>query len=204
MQSPEESAGPPINPIDSQPPALNVSLAQLLNHVEDLDNAIAAAALDPAALVGAIRDKVDGIRAVEQHLKARSEFFAAEAELLREKAGVLGKARKRLLEYCTQEMSAHRYERLPGTMWRMQLTPNPAALEFDRDPTPQDFSEFPELVRMVPRSYCWDHDNVRSALDAGKELKFARLTRGSHVRFYLNKEEKLKTPRAKAKKEVSA
>lgn len=182
-------------------PSLGAMLAQL----SQLDELMGSSDLDPAALIGDIRDKVDAIKTVVDDLEDFAVRMQARAMPYQKAARAASASVERLKEYVLREMEANAFEKLPGEAWRAQLQANgQAALIFNtghETPTDADATAFPGLVKMYMVTE-WNRDAVKTFLEGGESLPFAKLERGKHVRFYINKGTKA-VAQSKSKKETT-
>lgn len=194
--------------IEARPlPVVRPTLGALLARLAAVDELLEAD-VDPAELVGDVRDKVDAIKGYLDRLSALDAYLDTQIRPLDQAQEACRRNATRLKTYVRDQMVENKFEKLPGDVWRAQLQSNggvePLVIAEGRlEPTPQDFTQFPGLVKMV-RYYEWDMAKVRAFLEGGETLPFAKLTeRGKQVRFYVNKDtNKVQTSKAKKGKDT--
>lgn len=185
-------------------PTTFLQLVGILNEADELLASIEG--VDLAELVGDLRDKVDALQFVDAKMEGAVAFFKEQIAPLQSRMRAITNERARLRDYVAKSMrgdfqpeeSRQRFQKIPGVRSAVQLYDSAPALEVVRPPTAVDFAERPEMVEMQ-RSYVWKNAEVKAALLDGKELEFAKLTRGCFIKFTTNVPPQLETKK-KAKK----
>jgi hypothetical protein len=158
------------------------SFAQYLEALQAADEALTLP-IDPAQLVGDLRDKVDSIKYVIDRFEAFAEFMKVRIAPLMKARQSAENNRDRLRSYLAINMTQHNFQEVPGREYRIALQESQPSLEVTRQPTAADYLAAPELVELV-KSYRWKNDVIKDALMAGDTYEFARLNKGKHVKFY--------------------
>ncbi len=160
------------------------SLGQMLELLRDLDEDMLPEEFDPAALIGDVRDKVDGIRWKINDWKYKAKMIEEEyIHPLQAKIRAIHGKRKRLEAYVLHEMTRLGVEKIPGSMFRVQLQDSPPSLEIKAAADEMMHMNYPGLVEME-EIYLWNKDELIDRMKAGESFTFAELKRGKHIRFY--------------------
>lgn len=181
------------------------SLADLLRLLSESDEALAIN-IDPAQVVGDLKDKVDAIKVVLDRLKFQETWCRQRAAPFLSAAQSCKSNHDRLKEYVAFTMSANGFEELPGATQRIKMQRSPPSLAFTQpEANVVDFVKYPTYVTMHRSYYTWNTSEVETALKdkmaqqlddetmktirefSDPSIPFAKLTFGSHPRFYLNK-----------------
>lgn len=161
------------------------SLRELVTAIVEHENALASP-LDPAEIVGDIRDKVDAIKAVLDEFESTAKGLKLKAKRLRTTIKAIENNHKRLKEYVRFQMQENHFEKLPGNDYYVRLQNRATRIEFARIPDDIDFIKYSKYVR-ISRSYSWDEEMVARDLGNGtlETCEFARFVTPNQVRFYL-------------------
>lgn len=185
------------------------TLAELLRQLTEADEAVAVA-MDPAQIIGDLRSKVDAIKSVIDRLKFQEEWCRQQAAPFMDAAHACKTNRERLNDYVAFTMRANNFLELPGNAFRIKMQNNPASLIITKitEADAQDFEKYPNYVRMV-RYYEFDKNAIKTALIdklktvqetegeprvpraefADPSIPMAKLTLGTHPRYYVSKPE---------------
>lgn len=128
--------------------------------------------------------KIDGYCALVAEFEARAGARGAEAKRLAALAERDAKQADRLKSNLHAFMILHDYKKFETARYRVSVVANggkvPLVIQPDVDPT--DLDE--QFHRVIPAKIELDKEAVRSALEAGEDLVFAKLgERGSHLRI---------------------
>lgn len=163
-----------------------MTLTELLAALSNLDEA-PAVEFDPTQIVGDLKDKVDAIKKVLVRLELEhGRLLGLQCEIGKA-AGQVGRNIDRLEDYLAFAMRSQGFDKLPGTMWRVQFQNSAPALEVERDATADDLIETPALVSRTVK-YAWKKDEIKSYIAAGNTFQHGKIVQGQHLRFYINKE----------------
>lgn len=141
--------------------------------------------MDPAELVGAVKDKVDAIEFVDSASEKMAELLKARAKPFTDKARAILANRERLRDYVCRVMKEHSFERIPGNNFQVSLRNSPPALKMDRPATVHDLEKFGEKYVDLQRIYVWKNERIKADLLAGIEIEGmpAKITRGNWPDF---------------------
>lgn len=140
-------------------PAL--SFENLLSELTGADEYLSDPNFDPQALVGDIRNKVDGLKSVETRMQLVSDYFDAFAKPILDKAKTIRNNRERLRDYIVYAMQSNHFEMVPGDGWKVRTRPNTQlSVETSREPGLRDYLEMPKLVRATTE-YSWDKNAIK-------------------------------------------
>lgn len=183
-------------------PALNeMTFEGLLSMLSTSDDALVM--VDPVAIVGELRGKVDSIKFVIDHLEALSAYYKKRIEPLTVKKRACDANIESLKRYVAEQMVKHNFDKVPGDEWRIQLQPNPPALEILEPATEAHRDLFPEYTETVTEIR-WRQGKLKDDLLSGvlpaDSCPFAKIRQGSHARFYVHTPERL--PLAKKEKKA--
>ncbi len=140
-----------------------LSFESLLSELSSADEFLSDPNFDPAALVGDIRNKVDGLKTVETRMDLVADYFDAFAKPIVEKAKVIRKNRERLREYIAYAMQENHFESVPGNLWKVRLRASGLSVSPKREPGVGDYVEMPNLVR-ADTVYSWDKTAIKNEL----------------------------------------
>lgn len=145
------------------------SLDSLVQQLTRADEELASTEFDPAALLGDLRDKVDGIRMVHERMESVAQWLKDQAKPLTDKARTLEKNRQRLREYVATTMAANHFHRLPGNTWRIDLRDGPPSVQTDYEPSSADYLRWPKYVK-IETKFVWDKETLRTDLTTGRVI----------------------------------
>ena len=163
------------------------TLSELSSALIALDEEMDPEAFDPAALVGELKDKVDGI-------KFKIDEWEAQAKNLKEnwlqpltaRHNALLKKADKLREYCAYILKRDELEMLPGKAFSLKLRKS-QAVEVDANPGPTDAFQYVDLVN-TKITYAWNKKAIADKLKANEDVKFARLVTNYSAQFVVRKE----------------
>jgi hypothetical protein len=161
------------------------SFGELLNTLASIEEEAHTTELDPATVIGEIKEKVDSTKFVIDGLLARSKEMKAHAEEFMKAAKSLENNAKRFKEYIAFCMSSQDYEKLPGDRWYVRLmekktkTPN-------RTPTQHDAIKMEGLVKREV-SYKWDSKALIESVENGSTDPSILDTKTTkYIRYFAN------------------
>ena len=124
--------------------------------------------------------KLDAYCGLIREIEARSQARAAEADRLRELARIDRSAVERLKEGLLQHFVAHDLKRVETERFRITRAKSGGRQPLELDPV--DSWDLPEQYTKITIEP--DKEAIRTALESGEELPWARLTpRGEHLRI---------------------
>lgn len=182
-------SAPVAGPVPAVVDPSDLAFGSLLAALTMSDKKLTADDFDPAAVVGALRGKVDSVKWVDERFKIFEKFMRSLAAPLTKAAKSAKRNRLRLRAYLTRHMHENAFQEVPGDMYRIVLHEPILApqLEITRAATAQDFLEFPGHVR-CERVYSWDAKAVFTDLESGAlaECDFAKIVTpvSRFVKFY--------------------
>lgn len=163
-----------------------MTLATILNTLDNIDDDLPPEEFDPAAVVGELKDKVDAIKwrldKWEQDAETVDSWIAM---LAAKKKSLMGK-HERLLDYVLYQMQQNGFDTIPGHIWRFDRTKSQAKVNVSAPASAHEYLNYPQFVRQKT-VYEWDKKALKGALDLGAQLTFASLEQGEHIRFYARK-----------------
>jgi hypothetical protein len=165
---------------------MSETLETILARLSDLDNAQVDVEFDPAEVVGELAQKVDAIKTVIDRLEKESERLDEAATSFAMASSAVKNNAKRLRNYVQYSMQSHGFEKLPGTLWRMQLQNSAPALKTTKDPDAENAVYMPEFVRRKV-IYSWDKDAIKESLAKGASFEYGSLVESKQLRFYVQK-----------------
>lgn len=162
------------------------TLSELTSVLQMIDDDLLPADFEVEALVGDIRDKVDGIKWRIDSWLAHAEAIERDwiTPLTARKKALEGKAQK-LKDYCAHVMARDNCDKLPGSAFALSLRQS-TSVEVTEAPTPTAAMERPDICQ-TKISYQWDKKAIGELLKSGNELPFAKLKSSSYVTFTTNK-----------------
>ena len=234
MMEPSAGASVPLVPdvelrvvADATPPETLRDLIAAMAVIDQLspEQVEALQKLDPAKLLGDIKDKVDDVYYVLKRMDAVAFFLKAYTDPIVKKRLTIQKAHDRLWDYVSTAMRGdwlpedqrQRTEMLPGNVMKVTLRDSPPSLNITRPATASDMERFPEFCEMR-RSYVWKNDAVKEALLDGRLVPmkpgvpvlehegegllcdFAEITRGCWPDFAVRVPDQIEKPKKGAKK----
>ena len=163
------------------------TLSELSSALIALDEEMDPEAFDPAALVGELRDKVDGIKFKIDEWEAQAKNLKENwLEPLTSRHNALLKKADKLREYCAYVMKRDELEMLPGKAFALKLRKS-QAVEVDANPSPTEALQYGELVN-TKITYAWDKKKLAEKLKANEDVQFARLVTTYSAQFVVKKE----------------
>lgn len=168
----------PTLPQTPEPPRR--SLGDILTTLNEMDAVMSDGDIDPAALIGAmkendseLREKIDAVRYVIEEYEQYSERMEARAAYYARKAKAAGKNASRLCEYVAMQMRVNKFERLPGLTTAFVLKPaSTPAFTAARLPEASDVMNeiLAPFVRVIPgeTSYEWDKNAIKKGVADGR------------------------------------
>lgn len=172
-------------PADPPPAPKSMTLDQYLFALEQDDDDALDGVL-PEHVLGGMKEKVDGIRHKLRLWEFQSRFLRDEAAKLTETARKLDRRHERLEDYVKWVMLHRKFDELPGLEFKVKLRVNPEAMSLLKtEADALDFEKYPAYCEQV-RFYQWKKPEIKSALQAGEKIPFAKLTRGHRIEFGLN------------------
>jgi len=175
------------------------SLIALLNVADD---SFADPDFDPQTLVGDLRNKVDGLKSIETRMDLVADYFERFAKPIIEKARTVRKNRERLRDYIAQSMLDHKFQTVPGNLWKVRLREANPKVVAGREPTVADYLEMTDLVR-VETVYSWDKNAIKDvhATTAAEDMEGLpfKVVRGHWPEFVANVPEVLEKKKREKK-----
>lgn len=163
------------------------TLSELSSALIALDEEMDPEAFDPAALVGELKDKVDGIKFKIDEWEAQAKNLKENwLEPLTARHNALLKKADKLREYCAYVLKRDELEMLPGKAFALRLRKS-QAVEVDANPSPTEALQYGELVN-TKITYAWNKKALADKLKANEDLKFARLVTNYSAQFVVKKE----------------
>jgi hypothetical protein len=140
---------------------------------------------DAELLRSAILQKVDNCALVKREMEDEAARLRGIAKEFTEAARASEKRQERFLAYVRRAMESQGYEKLPGTQYQLELRTGPEKLEIEREPTIDDYSDFPAFVR---DRYEWNKSAIKLAIsDESHDIPFARIVREKFLSFSIRK-----------------
>jgi hypothetical protein len=177
------------------------SFSDLVQALSTLDDDLAQPDFDPAALIGEIRDKVDGLKFILDKMEATGGFLRDLADPLLRKAKAIENNHARLCAYVTETMKSQSLEKVPGHSWAIRLKTNPPAVTPTIAAGPIQYNKWPDFC-LMERSYRWDKKAILVAHRDGK-IKDTDLpvtiSRSRECEFIVNVPAELEAKKKKAK-----
>lgn len=166
-----------------------MKLREILHTLNQMDDDMPPEEFDPAALVGTLNDKVDAIKWRIDSWYATAEMIQREwlDPMQKKMASLVGKAEK-LEKYVLEQMVMNNFEKLPGKMFDLAVRLNPPAVKIDLEASPELYLQYDTLINQKT-TYAWDKKKVKEALETGKDLGFACITRSKKITFTTKKED---------------
>ncbi len=182
-----------------------MSLEALLTTIQAFDDGMVAN-IDPAQVVGELKDKVDAIKSVLDRLKFQAQWCAQQAEPFVKAGQACKNNMERLREYVTFVMKTKEFTELPGNAFKVVMHDNQPSLEIMKTECDAiDFMQYPAYVEQI-RRYEWNKEAIKTALVTARNaliekapsaanlrtfgipaLPFAVLTIDSHFKIQINK-----------------
>jgi hypothetical protein len=177
------------------------TLRDLLQKLDALDNDLSAE-IDPAELVGEIRDKVDAIKHVLDRMDNFAEFLKSRIEPLAKARSSVTKNIKRLEEYVKFHMQEQHLERLPGEEFYIRLIQRAERLVFSLPPGPDEALRYFDYVK-IQRIYSWDEEKIHNDILSGvlKDFPYAKFQGSNYIRFFTETANDRTSKRNTAKKQ---
>ncbi len=171
--------------MDEDEPKPKMSLEALLTTIQAFDDGMMTD-IDPAQIVGDLKDKVDAIKSVLDRLKFQALWCAQQAEPFVKAGQACKNNMERLREYVTFVMKTKEFEELPGNAFKVVMHDNQPSLEIIKiecDAT--DFQKYPTYVNQV-RRYEWNKEAIKTALVDARDKLLAKDPAAAAARIYYN------------------
>ncbi len=142
-----------------------------------------------AAEIGDLKGQVDRVKFKMDSWEAQADVLESWAIQLMKKATGLKKKVEGYEQFIQREMEVHKFEELPGEIFRVALRDSNPKTSIKTEATPMMHLKYPELVRLET-NYTWDKKRLKELSDSDSvpaDLD-VRVTQGKHIRFYLKKD----------------
>lgn len=159
-------------------------LSEFEKHLENADDeAVEGVELDLSEVFGDIKDKTDAIKFVIDSIEANAAALKEKwINPLVRKHRAMENEVQRIKDYVKTQMQENGHEKLPGHAFQAALQRGKPSVVCSNEPGPSDFLAYPDFV-VQHVNYSFNKDAIKTAIDEGKELPFARLVPSVSLRF---------------------
>lgn len=167
-----------------------MTLWEIMDVLDRMEKGLIDLTGDELGAMSAItRQKVDGYKQFIDVAGGVSGTISQwEGELAQARKSIENKIAS-LKEHMRALMTDHGFEKLPGHVYEARIQKNPPRLAMNPAFSKPDSDMYRKFPAYIKRTYAWDTDAVKKAIQAGATefTEFATVEQGTSIRFGVNK-----------------
>lgn len=165
-------------------------LAQILGQLKLIDDELAPDDLDPAAVIGDLREAVDAVKWRIDKWKAEAGVLDDWIEVLLQRKSSLNRKAEKFEAWILAEMKAKGWEKLPGQLFRIDLRKSSTPALTISEQAEQCQFKFPSFV-IRKEVFSWDKKALKEAYLKGESgLPEMDLDYSNYIKFEVRKDTK--------------